>query len=220
MIPENVERNTIIYEAWTKGHTIDEISFDTGIPRSTVGYYVRKFNKLAKNGDPISFKLEREIRDEKEMAELAFNKTLNRLTLMTSLIGSSDDLDRLYKTLMCQKLINERKRDFLPTDEERKAFLKNFGYTLKQAMDVMTALNVHQKGIPLESDPVLQDVPVILEQIKNEIIAQQKRKSPKPVKKSGKVSIHKNMKRVQFSTLEDVVNIRRKKNRKERGSRI
>jgi len=53
MIQENPDRNFLIYEMWTNGSTIDEISFETGIPRSTVGYYVRKFNKCAKSGEPI-----------------------------------------------------------------------------------------------------------------------------------------------------------------------
>lgn len=33
----------------------DQISSLTGIPRSTVGYYVRKFNRLAAEGKPIVF---------------------------------------------------------------------------------------------------------------------------------------------------------------------
>ena len=41
----NPERERLIYRYWVQGHTIDEISMLTGIPRSSVGYYVRKFNK-------------------------------------------------------------------------------------------------------------------------------------------------------------------------------
>jgi len=50
MIPRNLERREIIYELWLQGYTVDEISSKTGIPRSSVGYYVAKFNK-SKNGD-------------------------------------------------------------------------------------------------------------------------------------------------------------------------
>ena len=41
----NVERNKRIQNLWILGQTIDQISLSTGIPRSTVGYYVKKFKK-------------------------------------------------------------------------------------------------------------------------------------------------------------------------------
>jgi hypothetical protein len=51
----NSERNRVIYELWEKNLSVDEMSSGTGIPRSTVGYYVRKFNKLAVKGKPVVF---------------------------------------------------------------------------------------------------------------------------------------------------------------------
>jgi hypothetical protein len=42
----NSERNRVIYELWEKNLTIGEISSSTNIPRSTVGYYVRKFKNI------------------------------------------------------------------------------------------------------------------------------------------------------------------------------
>ena len=38
---------------WEQGCTVDEIALRTRIPRSTIGYYVRKFNKSAEKGKPI-----------------------------------------------------------------------------------------------------------------------------------------------------------------------
>jgi hypothetical protein len=49
MIPRNLERRETIHELWLQGFTVDEISSQTGIPRSSVGYYVAKFNQ-SKNG--------------------------------------------------------------------------------------------------------------------------------------------------------------------------
>jgi hypothetical protein len=51
----NSERNKIIYDLWEKDLTVAKISYSTGIPRSTVGYYVRKFNRLSAKGQPIIF---------------------------------------------------------------------------------------------------------------------------------------------------------------------
>ena len=55
MYSVNSERNRLIYDLWEARLTVSEISFRTGIPRSTVGYYVRKFNRLAAKGKPVVF---------------------------------------------------------------------------------------------------------------------------------------------------------------------
>ena len=55
MYSVNSERNRLIYDLWEANLTVNEISSRTGIPRSTVGYYVRKFNKLAAKGKPVVF---------------------------------------------------------------------------------------------------------------------------------------------------------------------
>ena len=44
----NRERNYLVHRYWQEGRTIDEIAILTAIPRSTIGYYVRKFNRYAK----------------------------------------------------------------------------------------------------------------------------------------------------------------------------
>ena len=120
MIHENLDRNFLIYELWKKGRTIDEMSFDTGIPRSTVGYYIRKFNKRAKNGEPIAFLHEREKPDEKDIAFTAFSKNLTFKRLMEWSGESKDGLDRLYKFLMIIKLLKELQREIFPTNEKKK----------------------------------------------------------------------------------------------------
>ncbi len=52
MLPRNIEREKIIYELWLQSYTVDEISSKTGIPRSSVGYYVAKFNKSKNRDNP------------------------------------------------------------------------------------------------------------------------------------------------------------------------
>jgi hypothetical protein len=46
MIERNLEREKMIYGLWKQHHNIPQISERTGIPRSTVGYYIKRF----KNG--------------------------------------------------------------------------------------------------------------------------------------------------------------------------
>ena len=76
MIPRNFERENAIYELWKAGCTIDEISSKTGIPRSTVGYYVAKFNK-SKNKDTPQSKLP--TKQPKRLSKKATTKDIQRI---------------------------------------------------------------------------------------------------------------------------------------------
>jgi len=130
MVRENSVRNSVIYDLWVKGLTIDDISFETGIPRSTVGYYVRKFNKKAKKGEEIIIPYLEEQVNPQDMAIQAFIKSwfLSQLTE----IWKTGDIDRVYKLLMICKLMKELQRDLFPTREECEAFFDNLGYVIKQ----------------------------------------------------------------------------------------
>jgi len=132
MIRENIDRNFLVYELWKKGRAIDEIAFETAIPRSTVGYYVRKFNKCAKSGEPIVFQQVREQPDEKEIAVQAYAKTSISLGLLK--MANNGEIDKLYKSLMILKLWKELQRDIFPTKEEREAAGKNIGYIIEQIL--------------------------------------------------------------------------------------
>ncbi len=133
MIQENPNRNFIIYEMWTNGSTIDEISVETDTPRSTVGYYVRKFNKCAKSGEPIVVQPIRKKPDEKVIAVQAWKK-LDFFVYLEKMLKEEDGLDKAYKTLMIAKLMKELHRDIFPTKEERQAFWNNFPYMVEQIM--------------------------------------------------------------------------------------
>jgi len=133
MIQENPDRNVRIYEMWTNGSTIDEISFETDIPRSTVGYYVRKFNKCAKSGEPIVVQRIRKKPNEKVIAVQAWKK-LDFFVYLEKMLKEEDGLDKAYKTLMIAKLMKELHRDIYPTEEERQAFWNNFPYMVEQIM--------------------------------------------------------------------------------------
>lgn len=139
MIRKNVDRNILVYGLWIEGRTIDQISLQTGIPRSSVGYYVRKFNKLAQKGAPIAIQWRREKADEKAMANLAVAKKFSYKRLM-DMLSEENGLDKVYKFLMIMKLTLELQRYIFPTHEEQEAVEKNIGYILRQMCDAMSAM--------------------------------------------------------------------------------
>ena len=122
MVKENPERNARIHELWELGFTIDEIALETGYPRSTVGYYNRKFNMKARRGEPIILPHVVERPDSETLALQAVIKS-NIFVNLTERIKAGD-LDTIYKSLMILKLVKELQRDLFPTKEESEAFLK------------------------------------------------------------------------------------------------
>ena len=122
MVKENPERNARIYESWELGLTIDEIALETGYPRSTVGYYTRKFNKKAIRGEPIILPHVVERPDSETLALQAVVKSKVFLNL-TEMIRTGN-LDSAYRYLKILKLFKELQRDLFPTKEESEAFFK------------------------------------------------------------------------------------------------
>jgi len=128
----NPERNEKIYALWREGRTIEEISLLTGIPRSTVGYYVKKFKKrLADGGD---FGLEGPFArrgrsgDGQEGAQallwaiektIAFNKLLD-------IVRKGDAKEAFYELAACKLFIELFKKYVQLTPEELKALEEAF----------------------------------------------------------------------------------------------
>jgi hypothetical protein len=147
MIPENATRSLLIYDAWEKGRSVDSISIETGIPRSTVGYYIRKFNKAARRGEPITIRKVEKKRDEKEDAVTAYVKTSSFVGILEML--KRGEFDKVYKLLSILKLMKELKSDFFASDEEREAFDRNSRYVIEQvASAYILAQNLAQKQKP------------------------------------------------------------------------
>jgi hypothetical protein len=125
----NSQRNEAIYPLWEQGLTVDQIALQTGIPRSTVGYYIRKFNKSAKRGEAIVFPRTGH-RNPKQLALGSLTKSmlLNSITEMIS----KKDCDTLCKYLMVWKLLKELSGDLLLTKEEADSLPQTFHYILEQ----------------------------------------------------------------------------------------
>ena len=108
MYTPNLERNKIIYDLWESGYSVRQISSLTGIPRSTVGYYVRKFNRLAAEGKPVVFPAGYKAPRE------ASTKNARRQNLLKDLVGikaikkiRDGGAQEVYYILMAVKLLEE-----------------------------------------------------------------------------------------------------------------
>jgi len=126
----NPERERLIYQYWVQGYTIDEISRLTGIPRSSVGYYVRKFNKkygrrsrvrvsfLPALGDSTDVK-----KDEYSLAVSGIMKSAALISTFETVVDlvRQGKLQDAYYCLATIKLFNEIERIYSLTPEERKA---------------------------------------------------------------------------------------------------
>src|SRR4030066_80568 len=103
MIRQNVSRNRVIYGLWEKAYTVEQIAVETGIPRGTVAYYVRKFNRVAAQGKPVVFPESETARSKlegffsSEFKEVI--RELNRLKMfkrVVALIGKGSYQDAYY----------------------------------------------------------------------------------------------------------------------------
>ena len=129
----NPERERLVYRYWVQGYTIDEISMLTGIPRSSVGYYVRRFNKkygrrsrvkvsfLSALGDSMDVK-----KDEYSLAVSGIIKSAALISIFEAVVDlvRQGRLQDAYYCLATIKLFNEIERIYSLTPEERKAAKK------------------------------------------------------------------------------------------------
>jgi hypothetical protein len=130
MFPENFDRNILIYDLWKKGYTINEMSFETGIPRSTVGYYVRKFNKHARRGDPIVFPHKKEKQNEEKIALKVTGKFMIQKRLKEFMMGP-DALNNAEQFLRIIKLVSEVEKKIFPTEDEEIVYYKYLNKIIK-----------------------------------------------------------------------------------------
>jgi DNA-binding CsgD family transcriptional regulator len=125
---ENIERNKQIYELRSLGYTIEEISLITGIPRSTVGYYVKKFKKYENEGKPL--KLAASSKHDISRNEPASSNVLGSFLMKfislqevpkwTNALLNRGEFDKLYYFLMSIKCAFELSKYFRLTPEELK----------------------------------------------------------------------------------------------------
>lgn len=125
MYRQNLERNRVVYELWEKGLTVDKIASLTGIPRSTVGYYVRKFNRLAAEGKPVVLpqegKVTRETSTFAKSLQLVKEMALKKIRIDILNMLNAGNYERLYYLLMDLKLVKDIE-SIVSLDTFEKAF--------------------------------------------------------------------------------------------------
>jgi len=126
---ENIERNKQIYELRSLGYTIEEISLITGIPRSTVGYYVKKFKKYENEGKPLKLAASSKRIDISRNEPASSNAlgsflmkfiSLQEIPKWTNALLNRGEFDKLYYFLMSIKCAFELDKYFRLTPEELK----------------------------------------------------------------------------------------------------
>jgi hypothetical protein len=100
-----------------QGLTVDEIASRLIIPRSTVGYYVRKFNRYAKGGTPIPLPNKYDRHETETLALQAFYKAINLDDIIQGM--KQGEAQEIYYKLSVIRLMMQL--NLLPTAEEVKA---------------------------------------------------------------------------------------------------
>jgi len=124
----NEERNKKILELWKQGHTIEGTSALLNIPRSTVGYYYKKFGKRLKNGLLYSSE---DTRARRKTVE-DYSVTISALAKIISYDGiikmiKEGDFTRTYYYLAALKLLIELWKYHQVTPEESQALVEALG---------------------------------------------------------------------------------------------
>ena len=140
----NPERERLIYRYWRLGYTVDRISRLTGIPRSSVGYYVRKFNKKYGESIRLRRKLSPILMGVDESPKMSEDKLVESAVLKMISLKSFFDIisplvkqgryKDLYYLLRCMKLMGEMLQPLMFTPEERKVADK----AIKQFIQIIT----------------------------------------------------------------------------------
>jgi hypothetical protein len=146
MIRPNADRNQRIYRLWEKGYTIDQAAAELpDIPRSTIGYYCRKFTQYAKKELPIAIP-QRTQEPGKEVLESGITKLVGIERIFESL-HSAEEAEYAYHVLSLIKMMKELNLFLRP--EESKAIREN----MAKAIEVfLNAVKVPAQTMPQVSD--------------------------------------------------------------------
>jgi hypothetical protein len=116
----NEERNQKTFEMWKLGRTIAETSVLLNIPKSTVGYYYKKFGKRPKNGlfysSGVPETTRRTVESDQETVISILAKTLTMHRILE--VFREEDYIKTYYFLAAIKLLIELNKYLKLTPEE------------------------------------------------------------------------------------------------------
>ena len=154
MFMRNTKRENKLYSLWLSGYTIDEASYTTGIPRSSVGYYYKKFKKIyGDRSRPIRTKIHYNTASkpktefEKAMWTLASMEMMSRFRKMWEQ-GKYREIIEMGEAIFSMKRVtdyieNQLKEDQLGEDEKRSTL-----DALREIYDKQFGKIEFQKRIP------------------------------------------------------------------------
>ena len=147
---KNFDRNAELYDLWKNGHTIDEASEISRIPRSTIGYYFKKFKKHEKKGNIADFMdFRKKINSKKEQDEkiqsIRSKQWAEDMIIMAILhAGDTGNWVNTYYCIKTIEFIMNSKDRYLITDEERKIVFED---TLKRIYDYIKSIDTTSENI-------------------------------------------------------------------------
>lgn len=172
MKPRNIERDKKLFELWRSNLTIDDASFQSGIPRSTVGYYYKKFGKrygkevsVAGKSREYSDSSSKSINEAKSLVD-TFLSSMGKNRVFTQILSMMDSGKYVesYYYLMSLKLFNDVIKLYNFTSEEIKLLneLSEDYAKAKVASTVATVIpsasaNSKEKSMTSGKEKVVQD---------------------------------------------------------------
>jgi hypothetical protein len=112
----NPARNRDLCRLWHERHTIEEASLLTGIPKSTVGYYYKKYKRYAKEGRPVVIPQATEERPRTEVDQSVLFKSMMIGQAMEMIHAGNPE--RAYYTLGVFKLLKDLNLNVTPKELE------------------------------------------------------------------------------------------------------
>ena len=124
----NVEREEKVYQLWRSRATIDQISLQTRIPRSTVGYYVGKFKRSGRQRlvpDPVAPTAADVSILESILTKVFFTRNVTELL-------ASGDYTKLYYFIQIYKMLMQMQSHLTLTNEEKNLLQKGTNAPVSQ----------------------------------------------------------------------------------------
>jgi len=140
-----LDRNNAIYELWEQGKTIDEISLLLNIPRSTVGYYVRKLNMAAKSVTALAIRPPSRKPPEQVLADLAVKSFVMKYIME---VLRTCDAATTYHTLAGMKLFRDLSTPLALTKEEQEMLFSAMREALKRNTSIRPTGQPKDKNSP------------------------------------------------------------------------